>query len=71
MLELFQLFFLLYHNMSFTASQRSALEQLHAITASDTDASRERDERLLRQNGWDVQVGSFSSSPTCRDVSDC
>lgn len=43
---------------SLTPSQAEALEQLHAIAASETDASRARDERVLREHNWDVQVGS-------------
>lgn len=42
--------------MPLTASQQQALSQLWAVTSSATDAARERDERLLRENGWDVQV---------------
>ncbi|KAI9636848.1 uncharacterized protein MKK02DRAFT_45556 [Dioszegia hungarica] len=42
--------------MSLTPAQHSALEQLSAITASTTTAARDRDERLLRENGWDVQA---------------
>ncbi|GFZ47290.1 hypothetical protein JCM24511_05033 [Saitozyma sp. JCM 24511] len=42
--------------MSLSPEQHATLEQLWAITASSTSASRERDERLLRENGWDVQV---------------
>ncbi|KAK4683517.1 hypothetical protein P7C73_g6732, partial [Tremellales sp. Uapishka_1] len=41
--------------MSLSASQADALEQLWAVTASTTSAARERDERMLRENGWDVQ----------------
>ncbi|ORY33083.1 hypothetical protein BCR39DRAFT_521080 [Naematelia encephala] len=41
--------------MSRTTEQMAALEQLWAVTASETTASRDRDERLLRENGWDVQ----------------
>ncbi|RXK38477.1 hypothetical protein M231_04242 [Tremella mesenterica] len=41
--------------MSYTPAQRESLEQLWAITASDTGPARERDERLLRESGWDVQ----------------
>ncbi|OXG84240.1 hypothetical protein C345_04108 [Cryptococcus neoformans A2-102-5] len=42
--------------MPLTASQQQALSQLWAVTSSATDAARERDERLLRENGWDVQT---------------
>ncbi|ORX39203.1 hypothetical protein BD324DRAFT_576880 [Kockovaella imperatae] len=41
--------------MSLSASQQDALEQLWAVTDSQSAPSRERDERLLRENGWDVQ----------------
>lgn len=44
--------------MSLSAAQRDALSQLTAITASATASDRERDERLLRENGWNVQVRS-------------
>ena len=44
--------------MSLSESQQDALEQLCAVTASDTASARQRDERILRENGWDVQVGS-------------
>lgn len=43
-------------SMSLTPDQASALGQLCAVTASGTTSARERDERLLRENGWDVQV---------------
>lgn len=42
--------------MPLTTSQQQALSQLWAVTSSTTDAARERNERLLRENGWDVQV---------------
>ena len=42
--------------MSLSPTQQSALEQLWAVTDSQSTSSRERDERLLRENGWDVQV---------------
>ncbi|KGB75769.1 hypothetical protein I307_05936 [Cryptococcus deuterogattii 99/473] len=42
--------------MPLTTSQQQALSQLWAVTSSTTDAARERDERLLRENGWDVQT---------------
>lgn len=42
--------------MPLNEEQRQSLEQLWAVTASNSDASRERDERLLRENGFDVQV---------------
>lgn len=44
--------------MSRTPAQTDALEQLWAINASETEAARARDERLLRENGWDVQVSA-------------
>jgi FAS-associated factor 2 len=47
--------------MSLNDQQRDALEQLWAVTASESDASRERDERMLRENGFDVQVRDFPS----------
>lgn len=50
--------------MSLTPEQSSALEQLWAVTASDTSAGRDRDERLLRENGWDVQVSRPESLGT-------
>ncbi|KAL1409028.1 UBX domain-containing protein 10 [Vanrija albida] len=40
---------------SLTPSQAEALDQLHAIAASETDAARARDERVLREHNWDVQ----------------
>ncbi|WVQ93126.1 hypothetical protein IAU59_000190 [Kwoniella sp. CBS 9459] len=42
--------------MPLAATQREALEQLWAVTASETPAARERDERLLSENGWNVQA---------------
>lgn len=42
--------------MSITPEQRESLEQLLAVTASESQAAKERDERMLRENGWDVQV---------------
>ncbi|WVF65443.1 hypothetical protein IAT40_000171 [Kwoniella sp. CBS 6097] len=42
--------------MPLTPTQRDALEQLWAVTASETPAARERDERLLSENGWNVQA---------------
>ncbi|KAK8844014.1 hypothetical protein IAR55_006807 [Kwoniella newhampshirensis] len=42
--------------MSLSLEQEEALQQLCAITASDTAAARERNERLLRENGWNVQA---------------
>lgn len=49
--------------MSRTPAQTDALEQLWAITASETEAARARDERLLRENNWDIQVrGSCAPS---------
>ncbi|WVR09002.1 hypothetical protein IAU60_006062 [Kwoniella sp. DSM 27419] len=42
--------------MSLSTSQRDVLEQLLAVTSSSTTAARERDERLLRENGWNVQA---------------
>jgi FAS-associated factor 2 len=47
--------------MSLSVSQQEALEQLCAVTASDTAAARQRDERILRENGWDVQVSAHST----------
>ena len=47
--------------MPLSEEQRQSLEQLWAVTASDSDASRERDERLLRENGFDVQVSDLPS----------
>lgn len=43
--------------MSRSPAQTEALQQLWAITASETDAARARDERILRENNWDIQVG--------------
>jgi len=43
-------------NMPLNDQQRDALEQLWAVTASTSDASRQRDERMLTENGFDVQV---------------
>ena len=56
--------------MSLSPTQQSALEQLWAVTASDSQASRDRDERLLRDNGWDVEVGQLGSiaSSNCAHV---
>ena len=48
--------------MPLSDQQRDSLEQLWAVTASETDASRQRDERLLVENGFDVQVRHFLSS---------
>lgn len=48
--------------MPLTEGQREALEQLWAVTASESDAARDRDERLLRENGFDVQVSLALSS---------
>lgn len=42
--------------MSPTPAQTDALGQLWAITASTTDAARARDERVLREHSWDVEV---------------
>jgi hypothetical protein len=42
--------------MSLSASQQEALQQLLAVTASTSDSERERDERILRDVNWDVQV---------------
>ncbi|WVQ81146.1 hypothetical protein IAT38_003268 [Cryptococcus sp. DSM 104549] len=42
--------------MPYTPSQQDALDTLWAITASATDASRQRDERLLIENGWNVEA---------------
>lgn len=50
--------------MPLNDEQRQSLEQLWAVTASSSDASRERDERLLRENGFDVQV----SDPRALDL---
>jgi len=47
--------------MPLNDQQREALEQLWAVTASTSDASRQRDERMLTENGFDVQVGSLPS----------
>lgn len=41
--------------MARTEEQEEALQQLWAITASSTPAQKERDERLLRESGYDVQ----------------
>jgi hypothetical protein len=51
-------------NMPLNDQQREALEQLWAVTASTSDATRQRDERMLTENGFDVQVRppSFPSS---------
>lgn len=48
--------------MSLSLREQETLEHLWAITASETDAARERDERLLRQNNFDVQVSRESST---------
>jgi len=42
--------------MPLNDQQREALEQLWSVTASTSDASRQRDERMLTENGFDVQV---------------
>lgn len=42
-----------------TPDQQAALDQLSAITAAATEAERDRDERLLRKNGWNVEVGVY------------
>jgi hypothetical protein len=42
--------------MPLNDQQREALEQLWAVTASTSDASRQRDERMLTENRFDVQV---------------
>jgi hypothetical protein len=42
--------------MPLNDQQREALEQLWAVTASTSDASRQRDQRMLTENGFDVQV---------------
>lgn len=39
-----------------TPDQEAALDQLSAITAAASEAERDRDERLLRKNGWNVEV---------------
>jgi FAS-associated factor 2 len=56
--------------MPLSDQQRDALEQLWAVTASETDASRQRDERMLIENGFDVQVShlpfSFVNILLCR-----
>lgn len=44
-------------SMVLSSEQQAALEQLEAITASTSQAARDRDERILRQVGWNVQVG--------------
>ncbi|TXT10727.1 hypothetical protein VHUM_02232 [Vanrija humicola] len=52
---------------SLTPSQAEALQQLHAIAASETDAARARDERVLREHNWDLQVGRAAKRPlTCQ-----
>ncbi|OCF42961.1 hypothetical protein I317_03182 [Kwoniella heveanensis CBS 569] len=56
--------------MPLTPTQREALEQLWAVTASETPAARERDERLLSENGWNVQATVeqiFSMGPGSHD----
>lgn len=45
--------------MPLSDHQRDSLEQLWAVTASETDAARQRDERMLTENGFDVQVRHF------------
>lgn len=50
--------------MPLNDQQREALEQLWAVTASSSDASRQRDERMLTENGFDVQVRTLSSFST-------
>lgn len=50
--------------MPLSEQQQASLEQLWAVTASDTTAARERDERLLRENGWDVQVSQTYGTVT-------
>jgi hypothetical protein len=42
--------------MALTAEQQAALDQLQAITASTTQAARDREEIILREVGWNVQV---------------
>ncbi|WWC63961.1 uncharacterized protein I303_106567 [Kwoniella dejecticola CBS 10117] len=57
--------------MSLSPSQQEALQQLLAVTASSTPAQKERDERLLRENGWNVQVTVeqiFSMGTAASDV---
>jgi hypothetical protein len=46
--------------MPLNDQQREALKQLWAVTASTSDASRQRDERMLTENGFDVQVRTLS-----------
>jgi hypothetical protein len=46
-------------------TQREALDQLHAVTASTTPSARQRDERILRDCGWNVQVRQ--NPPLCHD----
>jgi len=43
-------------DMPLNDQQRDALEQLWSVTASTSDAARQRDERMLTENGFDVQV---------------
>ncbi|BEI85923.1 hypothetical protein CcaverHIS002_0602100 [Cutaneotrichosporon cavernicola] len=58
--------------MSRSPEQTDALQQLWAITASETDAARTRDEHILRENNWDIQRaidqifggGGRASAPT-------
>ncbi|WWC98042.1 hypothetical protein V866_004931 [Kwoniella sp. B9012] len=57
--------------MSLSTSQKDALQQLLAVTASSTPAQKERDERLLRENGWNVQATVeqiFSLGSSAADV---
>ncbi|TYJ56146.1 hypothetical protein B9479_003132 [Cryptococcus floricola] len=42
--------------MALTQQQQDALDHVLAVTASATDGSRQRDEQLLRENGWNVQA---------------
>ncbi|WVQ73594.1 hypothetical protein IAR50_003173 [Cryptococcus sp. DSM 104548] len=42
--------------MALTPQQQGALDQVLAVTASATDGARQRDEQLLRENGWNVQA---------------
>lgn len=54
--------------MSRTPAQTDALEQLWAITASETEAARARDEQLLRDNGWNIQVRDLPSRLLCAHI---
>ncbi|WVW79434.1 hypothetical protein I302_101403 [Kwoniella bestiolae CBS 10118] len=57
--------------MSLSPSQQEALQQLLAVTASNTPGQKERDERLLRENGWNVQATVeqiFSLGSSAADV---